>query len=675
MILRPMPRFLARKNRARFSPFALLLVPCAAVSCGGAPPAPQAPASSATAVASVPLPVAPDVGPVPPPQGLVVSGSVPKLGSSFTTVHGWTQLPMPQSEQVTEIIASEGLGPLVDVDRPIDFAVAVTGSGPRLNPLFAVAAGVRDLDAAKAALAEHHKLVPGDNGALLIKGVGGHASGGDGPPGQGADDSNGDSGDDDRICELAPAYGASSTRLVCAEDAKSLAALGPWLTRGATRENPGSDLHVDFRMDPLKPTIVEERRLFSVMLGAMAGGRVGLTGARELASAFGADMADFGTDLDTATLEVALSDPGGAATLTMRLGGTASVLGRILTSNADRNGPPPDTFWQMPADADFAAYSRGVDPSLIAHGRELVLKALADKLAEDGVKDADRHAIVDALNGIVTSAPTVYAGGVDLEAVRKALAVEKALPEAAEMPERREAIRMASQALLGWRVVESDEPPGPRMDAVKAVVAAWPRAVGAYRAKGARVVAVRAAPLPKGSKLPKGTLHYALDIPLPDPVVFVAPNSKAKPAGAGRPLTVDVFVVPDGTRTWIGVGGDPALSSAKLEAAMSGAGDNLRGRAELAGFKDPASGSGGFVTTRGMIEAVLQVAELSGDPSGFGLSDSLFDGIGQLPHQGMTPIAFTVTAPATTPGTAVTTLQIPRGTVDDFMMMLIKHGF
>jgi hypothetical protein len=234
---------------------------------------------------------------------------------------------------------------------------------------------------------------------------------------------------------------------------------------------------------------------------------------------------------------------------------------------------------------------------------------------------------------------------------------------------------VASQALLGWRVVESDEAPGPRMDAIKAVVAAWPRAAAVYRAKGARVVTVRTAPMPKGSKLPKGTLHYALDIPLPDPIAIIAPDPKAKPAGPARPLTVDVFVVPDGTRTWLGVGADPVLAGTKLEAAMSGAGDTLRGRADLAGFKDPTVGAGGFMTTRGMIESVSQIAELTGDPGGFGLASSLFDGLGQLPHQGLTPIAFTTTAPATSPNTAVTTLQVPRGTIDDFMMILIKHGF
>ena len=51
---------------------------------------------------------------------------------------------MPQSEQVTELLTSEAVGPLVDLDQPIDFAVAVTGSGTKMKDLTAVSAAVKD---------------------------------------------------------------------------------------------------------------------------------------------------------------------------------------------------------------------------------------------------------------------------------------------------------------------------------------------------------------------------------------------------------------------------------------------------------------------------------------------------------------------------------------------------
>jgi hypothetical protein len=658
-----MPRPFARSNRALLA----LLVPFAA-ACGAAPAAPQAPASSGAPVASVALPPPPDLSPVAPPPGLVVSGTLSKPGASLATVHGWTGLPMPQSEQLTEVLAGEALGAIVDLDRPIDFALAVTGSGARLSSEIAVAGGVRDLEAAKATLAEHHKLVPADNGAILIESNAGRSHG---------DDKGDDDDSDSHACELLPAYGASATRIVCAWDPQSLAALGPWLARGATRTTSPLDAHVDVRMQSLKPAIADERRLLTMLLGTVVGGHIGLTGVADLAQAAGGDLADFATDLDTLSLDIAMSDPGGSATVTLRLGGAASALGRLATANADRNGPPPAAFWQMPGDSDFVVFDRGIEANELSRGRDLVLKVLADKFAEDGMKDGDRHAIVDALGKVVTSAPTVYASGVDVDAARKALAAEKALPESADLGERRVAGHAVAQALLGWRVVEVDEPAASRIDALKSIAAAWsrPAVVAVYQKKpGDRMMAIHPVPLPKGSPLPKDAQRFSIDVPLPDPFAAEPSKGKARSAGPSKPLAVDVFIVADGARSWIGVGGDTTLVSAKLAAAMGGSGDALHAKPELAAMKDAVVGAGGFFTARGMPELAAQVAAMGGDSGGFGGAD-LFDGSAQLPHQGVTPIPFSLTAPAATPGTAVATLQVARGTIDDVLMTLVKHGF
>lgn len=660
MMPRPTPRF----DRA----LPALLVACAAaaaapVACGGAPAAPQAPASSATAAAAVALPPAPDLSPVPAPPGLVVSGTISKLGTSLATITGWTQLPMPGAETVTNILADEELGPIADLDRPIDFAVTVSGTGAHVTSSLGASAAVRDMDAAKAALSQHHKLVPGANGALLIEPLATrpHAP----------DDSNDDSSDDGgHACELAPAYGDGAFRLVCAGDAKELAAIGPWLTRGATRETSTYDAHVDVRMQPLKSTIAEERRLFSLLLGTVLGGRLGISGARDVAQSIAGDVIDFGADLDTASIDLSLSDPGAAATLTLRLSASASVLGRLLTANADRNGPPPASFWQMPADADLAVFDRGVDPGAIARGRDLVLKILADRFAADGLKDADRHALVDALGAIATSAPMVYASGVDLDAVHKALAAGKATGGRPGPADPSAADRAVMQAVLGWRIVEIDEPASVKIDAMKAIALALarPGVVAAYHAKpGARAVAVRSAPLPKGSALPKGTEHFAIDVPLPEKEAASA-GAKAAPP---KPLGVDVFIVPDGTRSWIGVGSDPSRVVAKLAASVGASGDTLAGKPELAAMKDAVVGAGGFFTARGAANLAAEASVLGGGGDLDALS--FHDGTA---HQGSTPIPFSLTAPAATPGTAVATLQVPRGTVEDVVMAVLQHhGF
>ena len=151
--------------------------------------------------------------------------------------------------------------------------MAVSGVGTRLTTAVAVSAAVRDFEQAKTTLAETHKLTPGDNGALLIQEAKRPHRAGDGD-----DDAKPDQDDDSHPCELAPAYGAATTRLVCGWDAKALASLGPWLTRGATLETSTVDAHFDVHVQPLRPTIAAEKRLFSILLGSMLGGELGPSG-------------------------------------------------------------------------------------------------------------------------------------------------------------------------------------------------------------------------------------------------------------------------------------------------------------------------------------------------------------------------------------------------------------
>jgi hypothetical protein len=212
---------------------------------------------------------------------------------------------------------------------------------------------------------------------------------------------------------------------------------------------------------------------------------------------------------------------------------------------------------------------------------------------------------------------------------------------------------------------------------MKAIAAALarPGVFAAYHAKpGARAVAMRSAPVPKGAALPKGTEHFAIEVPLPD-ATDGAP-AKGAAAGSPKPLAIDVFVVPDGSRSWIGVGGDVALIGAKLAAAVAGSGEILGARPELASMKDAVVGAGGFVTARGLPENGVEIGAFGGGGMGaFGTAASLFDGSAQLPHQGTTPIPFSLTASAAAPGTVVASLQVPRGTIDDVVMTVIKHGF
>src|SRR4029077_9656732 len=112
---------------------------------------------------------APNLSAVGDPAGLVVFGRVSKAGPSLSALHDWSRLPMPQSEDVTELLTGESLGPLVDLDQPIEFAVAIAGGGLQLHARVAASAALKDVDRAKATLSGRYKLVPGDNGSLLLQ--------------------------------------------------------------------------------------------------------------------------------------------------------------------------------------------------------------------------------------------------------------------------------------------------------------------------------------------------------------------------------------------------------------------------------------------------------------------------------------------------------------------------
>jgi len=619
---------------------------------------------------------------VPEPQTLVVSGRFAKLSHSFDVAHEWSKLPMPASEQVSEILTTEAIGPVVDLDQPLDFAVAVVGSGSHMRDLTAVSAAVKDPDKVRASLAERYKLVPGDNGTTLIQGLGRSESQDDDSDDDDDDDqkksdkSGGDDADSKRTCELAQSAGDAPVRLVCGWTAKALTELGPYLTRTAARAQSTSDLHADLRMGPLKPTISEQRKLIGMILGGILGGRMGGAGMRDLMIALGSDAADFATDLDAATLDVALADPGATATFGLKLGGSSSTMGRIALAHPERNGAPPASFWQMPGDTDLAVFSRGIDDPFVAHARELVVGALHDVVTDAGVKDADAKSIGDAIGKLLSGAGGVYASGIDDAGVRSAIAASKALGSDASDAKRADARHAEIEALLGWRVMEIDQPAATSSDALKALVAALGRpSVGAaIRAKDkeAQPPVARSGPLPKGATLPAGTQHWVLELHSAAHHGEGKHEAK-KPAVPAKPTLVHFLVAPDGARSWVAIGGDDVALAAKLAAALGSGGGGLAGRQELASLKDAKVGSAGFLTARALPEMATTLSLLfGGSPMGAASDMQETD---RMPNKGTTPIVFTVTPqPPGGASSLVATTFVPRGAVEDLVFEFVRHG-
>jgi hypothetical protein len=472
----------------------------AQAACSGPSPVLHAPSAAAISLGTPGPATTADLGPVALPVNLIVFGRITKPSASLSIAHAWSKLPTPQSEQLSELVVGEPVGPLIDVDQPVDFALAVnrTGAGlPSAAALFSVSAGIRSLDVAKASLTGRYKLVPADNGALVIQGLGAAAD-------PGADEEDRDS-QARRTCELAPAYGSSATRIVCAlGDPKALTQLGPWLTRGITRMRSTSDVRVDVRVQPIKSLVSDKWKTMSVLLGAFTGSSLGIQSVRELAMAAAQDVVNSVLDLDTLSLDIHLSDSAARVVLTENFSGTTSLFAQLTTANADRVGPPPAQFWQMPSDADLVVFGRGTDPALLAPVRDSVLKVVSETLAEDGVKPPDGQALVEALRRFPLSAATVYARGIDVEAARKSVTV--AVSSSAGDEGEQSAMGSLAKDLVGWHVIEIDEPASDLSQALKALTAAWsrPAVASVYRAgfRGLPAIRLALAPMPKGSAWP-----------------------------------------------------------------------------------------------------------------------------------------------------------------------------
>jgi hypothetical protein len=193
-------------------------------------------------------------------------------------------------------------------------------------------------------------------------------------------------------------------------------------------------------------------------------------------------------------------------------------------------------------------------------------------------------------------------------------------------------------------------------------------------------VTIRSAPLPRGATLPAGSVHYVVEIFAPGDSMLMpppAPGDKAKkPPPRPKPLAVHVLVVPDGQRSWLALGGDDALCAARVAASMGGSGTTLGSRSDLASIKQNTSvGGAGFLTLRGLAETAAIASLLDGEsPSevASAYEDSLL-----LPHQALTPLPFSMTpgaGQAASPGPVVATFAIPKGSIEDFVTMVVKHG-
>ena len=643
---------------------------------------------------SKPLPVAipeppPDVTAVPEPAGLVLVGRISKATGILKTLGTWTRLPLPGGADLIRSIADDSVADAVDLSQPIDGAIALGGGMRDPKPLIAVSVAVRSFDDAKAKLSSRHKLTPGKNGQLFVEGIGRP----DVNEGRGRSKEKGEDDDEEgETCVLSPA--SSGARLVCGER-EALDALSPYLTRTVPRQTWSSDIHVEVSLAAVREPLGQVRAALPVLARSMLGGSS--PALAKLVDAGVNELVDFVGDTGRMTLDAQLGDSGVQATLKVDYLKAQSFIAQLATSNPQRADAPPPAFWHLPAETDIALYGKGSDPKLFAHPKELLGNVFLEATEGAGMPEPERKAVrelvVDRMLGLFTG-PLVYGKGYDAAAVEKALAARSAT-KSGDVAAKDEAERVLAEQVLGWHLMQVNEPITKVGPILKDWAQLWNRPAFAKWAKqesSAKMLAtMRIVPAPAGVTLPKDAVHLEIVMPRADleelPAAPPPPPPQARAGGSKnappppapkpakvkkiprKPLVLHVIAVPDQGGTWVGVGLDGKLLAQKAAASLSSAPDTAT-LAKVPGaevLREAKANGAWFATLRGLL-VYTALGHKSHSP---------FATVPSLPAKGATPILLTFlsqgpsqSAPG---GSAVATFKLPRAAIEDVVKLAMSR--
>lgn len=663
--------------RARLSLASAALL--ALVACGGAPPPVPTTPSKPVAVAA-PAPI--DTSPVPEPEGLVLVGRVNKPEAVLKTVGGWTRIPLPTPNELVRSISDDSIGDAVDATQPVDAAVLLGGSKRDPKPLIAVSVAVKSLDEAKAKIGAKHKLTEGKNGSFFVEGIGKPDSsdrrgkGRDrGRPEHEEEEEEGDT------CAIAPA--STGAKLVCGER-DALEALVPYLTRTVPRQTWASDLHVELRAAPLRDSLQQVRAALPFLARSILGNSN--PALRELVDASVGELVDFVNDTDRMTLEASIADSGAIANLKIDYSKTNSLLAKVATSKPELAGPPPPAFLHLPAETDLGLYGRGSDPKLFDRPKEILGKLATETTQGMEMPEAERKAVrdlvVDRMLGLFTG-QLVYGKGYDAQAVEKAIAARNKVKQG-DLAAEDEAERVLAEQIVGWHLVQVNEPIAKTGPVLKDWAGLWNRPAFAGWAKKqatAKMLAqMKTTPVPAGVTLPKDTVHLEILLPRPDleemappppparPGDKPAPPAKPKPGKRipRKPITVHVFAVPDAGGSWIAFGLDGKLVAQKAAQSLSTAPDTstLGKAAGGEAFRDVKANGAWLATMKGLF--VFTASERS--------SRAPFASLGALPNKGATPLVLSFTAQPPSKeaaaGSALASFRVTRPAIEDIVKFL-----
>ncbi len=572
---------------------------------------------------------------MPAPADLFALARFKKPQTAIETVGAWANFPF----KLHDLLPGEmkGLEGVVAWDAPVEAAMALDplGEGKVPEPLAVVSIGLTSLQGAL-----DFARAKGQSVRRLRAGV----------------YRVGDA--DDLSCAVAVAVGAAPARLVCGHRAHDVDGLLNYATRGLPNEPlPNLDFQIELRLEPVKKKYEAELGSARLLAGFLLR-EVQVDNPRfdralsDVAYTLVDETTAFVHDLDKVRLDANVDTAKNVINtrFDLKFAGQKSWLVQASAETLAMIEPPPELFWQLPADSTAASFGVGWKA-----GR---LKPIGHTLADllDGYLESEK--VPSALRDQATKSIEAL---FDLNT--KQVRASGMLSEIPADP-----LLAADYQVFGWEIAALDGDPKRVLSLFDGLSATLSSRDLARLLK--QRLSIEANLLPKLSGhavavrgFKPGAKAYRMDIP---PDLFekyaksqlgslVPAPAKGAKKGVAKSVPVSLVVAYDGERTWIGASPDEKAVIKRLESLKDPKTAVLRTRDGLDALRSVPRAAGGFLT-------IGRYASQLGAVGGRDANTSKL--VTALPHHGETPILFSYDLSASGPE-ITTTFSVPRAAVED----------
>jgi hypothetical protein len=545
--------------------FALSVAACG----GGAPKPAEAPVATSAPSASEPVEPAPDLSPVGAPPGLFAVGRWQKPLVHVDTIGNWLGIPGHVLNFVPD--RYQGLVAAIDADAPIEFAAVLTrAKGAPVDWVASI--GLKSLaQAVEEARAQGADVAPKAPGIVSVK------LGRMGPS-----------------CAAALSLGKAPARLVCSSSDRMLDAQLPFATRGLPTMAFGSrDLELEFRLAPLREGYQKELAGASAFATFLAR-QLEIDAPRvdratsDAVKGLAEELLTLAEDIDVIALGGGVDATKGELVLDFdfKFRDQKSVVAGLL-QDASRQGPPPESFFALPASAESGGYSHGFDKTRFTGVRTRIAEVVDALLEHEKVGRPARDRARRVLDTYFDSTGA------------RSLATGPA----------------SADGIAAWNLQIIDGPPKPFVDMIADLNGlVGDRQVRAALAKRSGIpdkALPKASMVPlRGPGVPAGTRALVLKFPKAfyDGLqkLFASKGLGSKKDRGVEPPEIAIAAAPRGTGTVVVAAASAAEASKALGDFLSGKSPTLRERAELIRFERTNAAGGYFVTLAGMVAAIAQ---------------------------------------------------------------------